>query len=123
MRTERLTILVTREQKRELASLAKQRRVSVGELVRTAVTAATRSTAAPAEDVGPSAEQIAALERAADDAMRALRRAADALDRADVEIARTRAHFDTKPGEVRDAESTPRALLQRALASVHGASV
>jgi hypothetical protein len=120
MRTERLTILVTREQKRELVGLAKQRRISVGELVRVAVAAATRSVATPKSDeVEPTAEQTEALERAAEAASRSLERAAEALGRAETELARTRAHFDAKPGEVRDPDTTPRALLQRAFAKVH----
>jgi hypothetical protein len=114
MRTERLTILVTREQKRELVGLAKQRRISVGELVRAAVAAATRSVVTPKSDeVEPTAEQTEALERAAEAASGSLKRAADALGRAETELARTRAHFDAKPGENRDADATPRALLQR----------
>jgi hypothetical protein len=117
MKTARLTILVTREQKRELAGLAKRQRISVGELVRAAVAAAAQSTATlAAEEAKPSAEQVGALERAADAALLALQRAAAALDRAELELARTRAHFDSAAGEVRDADSTPRFLLQRALA-------
>ena len=119
MRTERLTILVTREQKRELASLARQRRISVGELVRAAVAGATQSAATPeSHELKPTAAQAEALERAADVASRALERAAAALDRAETELGRTRAHFDAKPGEIRDARPTPRALLQRAFAKV-----
>ena len=118
MRTERLTILVTREQKRELASLAKQRRISVDELVRAAVAGATTSAATESHELKPTAAQVNALERAATVATRALERAALALDRAETELARTRAHFDAKPGEIRDADPTPRALLQRAFAKV-----
>ena len=122
MRNERLTVLVTRDEKRALAALAKQRRISVGELVRAAVAGATRPAANPVdEEARPSAEQIAAMERAADAALLALQRAAAALDRAEVELARTRAHFDAKTGEVRDGDATPRALLARALAKARGA--
>jgi len=122
MRDERLTILVTREEKRALTGLAKERRISVGELVRAAVAGAARRESRPAADeTTPSPKQIAAIERAADTAAQALQRAATALDRAEVELARTRAHFDAGTGEVRDGDATPRALLQRALAKARGA--
>lgn len=124
MKTERLTILVTREQKRELAALAKQRRVSVGELVRASVAMATRRPLEEAsEGPQPTAEQLDALERAAESALQTLARAAAALDRAELELARTRAHFDSRSGEVRDAGPTPRALLERALAKSREAGV
>ena len=124
VRTERLTILVTREQKRELTVLAKRRRISVGELVRAAVAGATASAATlESHELKPTAAKLDALERAAAVATRSLERAALALDRAETELARTRAHFDAKPGEIRDAASAPRVLLKRAFAKVReGAS-
>lgn len=123
MRSERLTVLVTREEKRALAALAKQRRISVGELVRAAVARATRPAIEPAGDeANPTPEQIAAIERAAEAALLTLQRAAAALDRAEVELARTRAHFDVKACEVRDVDPTPRVLLARALAKTRGAA-
>lgn len=116
MKSERLTVLVTRDEKRALAAVAKERRLSVGELVRTAVAGAMRPASERADDeAAPSAEQVAAIERAADAAQLSLRRAAAALDRAEVELARTRAHFDARPGQVRDGDATPRAFLERGL--------
>jgi hypothetical protein len=112
--------LVTREQKRELTGLAKQRRISVGELVRAAVAGATQSATPASEEHKPSPAQIEALERAAETASRTLERAVVALDKAEIELARTRAYFDAKPGEVRDTDPTPQVLLQRAFAKVRG---
>lgn len=119
MRSERLTILVTPEEKRRLTALAKRRHVSVGELVRSAVNV-TRERTSPMS--APTAEQIRVLEQAADAAVAALQRAGRALDRAETELTRTRAHFDAKRGNVRDFDETPRAMLYRALTSALGRS-
>ncbi len=122
MKSERLTVLVTREEKHALAATAKQRRLSIGELVRTAVARAIQTTGdAAGDETSPSAEQLAAIERVADAAQVSLQRAAAALDRAEVELARTRAHFAAKPGQVRDGDITPRALLERGLAKAREA--
>ena len=113
MRSERLTILVTPQEKRRLAALAKRQRVSVGELVRSAVgKAAGDESAVPL----PTPEQVLALEQAADAAVAALQRADAALNRAEAELTRTKAHFDSKASEVREASETPRSMLYRALA-------
>lgn len=113
MRSERLTVLVTRAEKRRLAALAKERRISVGELVRSAVSSAVDERSAfPL----PTAEQAQALEQAAASAIASLQRADAALSRAEAELAKTRAYFDSKPGEVRESGPTPQALLARALA-------
>jgi hypothetical protein len=45
-----------------------------------------------------------------------LQRAAVALDRAETELARTRAQLGARAHAVRDTDATPRALLERALA-------
>jgi hypothetical protein len=113
LRTERLTVLVSREEKQRLAALAKERRVSIGELVRSTVSSAVD--ARPSVSV-PTAEQALALEQAAALAIASLRKADSALTRAETELAKTRAYFDSKPGEVRDAHTSPKALLARALA-------
>jgi hypothetical protein len=113
MRSERLTILVTPQEKERLTVLAKRRQVSVGELVRSAVSAASHDESSTSV---PTPEQIIALEQAADAAVAILHRANRALDRAETELTKTRAHFDAKAGEVRESGETPRAMLCRALA-------
>jgi len=93
MRSERIVVLVSPKEKRELKELAGARSQSVGDYVRTAVLAPARATASDDPTV-ISAEQRAALEEAASRAAAALKRGNEALDRAFAEIARTRAHFD-----------------------------
>lgn len=113
MRSERITILVTPEQKQQLTALARRQHVSVGKLVRSA--ASRTSGDAPAEPV-PTAEQIHALEKAADTATAALRRAGTALDRAEAESAKTRESFGSKADQVREPGETPQSMLYRAIA-------
>jgi hypothetical protein len=101
MRDERLTIRVTRREMRELTALAKKRNISVRELVRAAVAGATRdSTKSESLTLNADPEQVETLERAAEATLRSLQRAAAALDRAEAELARTRAHFNALPREV-----------------------
>jgi hypothetical protein len=103
MRSERIVVLVSPKEKRELKELAGARSQSVGDYVRTAVLAPGRSTASDDSTV-ISAEQRAALEEAASRAAAALKRGNEALDRAFAEIARTRAHFN-KAAKTRKAKA------------------
>ncbi|MEE8270247.1 MAG: hypothetical protein V3R98_00755 [Alphaproteobacteria bacterium] len=126
MKSERLVVLVSPEEKARIVELAAKRRMSVGELVRLALSmvegrntrfalAADESGAArtPGQGLGEraaaawrrdeplaesmlSADQTAALERLADVAARSMARANTALDRAFEEVEVTKAYFADK---------------------------
>ena len=114
MKSDRLIVLVTPEEKARLVALAKARGTSVGELVRSAL-AGLEGPQPPREAVLErslkgedqlarlSAEQAAALERLAEVALRTMRRANAALDQAFEEIEATRAHFAAKRREAAPA--------------------
>jgi len=122
MKTERLVVLLTPAEKARLARLAQAQGVSVGHVVRSALSdfgrapnqaprrgglaeadAAARL-AATDESGGLSAEQQAALERLADTALQSMQRANAALDLAFDQIETTRAYFAAKH---RGPDSTP----------------
>lgn len=87
MRSERIVVLVSPEEKRELKARAGSR--SIADYVRVSALAP----AAAGDLAVISADEQAALEEAAARASAALKRGNAALDRAFAEIARTRAHF------------------------------
>ena len=91
MRTERIVVLVSAEEKGQLKKLASARAQSLGDYMRTAVLS-------PAETAAISPDQQKALEEAAKRAATALKRGNEALDRAFAEIAATRAHFSKAQG-------------------------
>ena len=99
MKTERLIVLVSPEEKARVERLAKRQRKSVAELVRNALSdfeAAQKPGAnglASAEDLELSAEQKAALERLAETTLSAMERANAALDKAFDEIEATKAQL------------------------------
>lgn len=99
MKTERLIVLVSPEEKNRITALAERQRKSVGELVRTALSnleAASKPNglAVPAEEEdGLSPEQAAALESLATTALSSMQRANAALDRAFEEVEATKAHL------------------------------
>ena len=107
-------MLVEPEEKARIVALAKARRTSVGELVRSAL-AGLEGPQPPGEGVlerSPdgedqparlSAEQEAALERLAEVALRTMQRANAALDQAFEEIEATRAHFASRRREAAPA--------------------
>jgi hypothetical protein len=121
LKSERLIILVTPEEKARVAALARARGTSVGELVRSALSSledprrgrsarATRarsgiefSTNGEGLPARLSAEQEAALERLADLALRAMQRANAALDQAFEQIEATMAHFAARRRETAPA--------------------
>lgn len=108
MRTERLTVLLSPQEKARVAALAQERQTSIGELVRSALAAVgERSLEHPDrsqpdarranEDEPLSAGQMATLERFAEIALQSMRRANAALDRAFEEAEATKSHLaDTK---------------------------
>ncbi len=101
MKTERLIVLVSPEEKARVERLAKRQRKSVAELVRNALSdfeAAQKPGAganglASTEDLELSAEQKAALERLAETTLSAMERANAALDKAFEEIEATKAQL------------------------------
>ncbi len=112
MKSERLVVLLSKDEKARVMELAKARQTSVGELVRAALAGLTdaavgdsrygepyRPAAGLAEQgqvyAAPalSADQAALLERFAKTAMQSMTRANSALDRAFAEIETTKAHF------------------------------
>ena len=101
MKTERLIVLVSPEEKARVERLAKRQRKSVAELVRNAlsdfeaaqVPGALPNGAAPDEDEVLSAEQKAALERLAETALSTMERANAALDKAFEEVEATKAQI------------------------------
>jgi hypothetical protein len=104
VRTERLTVLLSPQEKARVAALAQERQTSIGELVRSALaTVGERSPGHPdrpqpgqrgaREDEPLSAEQMATLERFAEMALQSMRRANAALDRAFDEAEATKAHL------------------------------
>jgi hypothetical protein len=121
LKSDRLIILVTPEEKTRVVALAKARGTSVGGLVRSALSsledpsrgrsaraASARSgieisTDGEDQPARLSAEQEAALERLADLALRAMQRANAALDQAFEEIEATKAHFAAKRREAAPA--------------------
>lgn len=88
MRTERIVVLVSPEEKGELKRRATSNAQSVGDYVRSTALLPESSLA---DFVSP--EQRRALEEAAKRASAALKRGNEALDRAFAEIERTNAHF------------------------------
>lgn len=114
VRTERLTILLSPQEKARVAALAQERQTSIGELVRSALAAVgERSPEHPdrsqpdhrgaKEDEPLSAEQMATLERFAEMALQSMRRANAALDRAFDEVEATKAHL----AETKRRRTTP----------------
>jgi hypothetical protein len=121
LKSERLIILVTPEEKARVAALAKARGTSVGELVRSALSglegpqhgrSARGAGARAGTEISPdgedqpvrlSAEQEAALERLAEVALLAMQRANAALDQAFEEIEVTKAHFAARRREAAPA--------------------
>ena len=103
MKTERLIVLVSPEEKARVERLAKRQRKSVAELVRNALSdfeaaqeppsKAGANGLAPAEDLELSVEQKAALERLAETTLSAMERANTALDKAFEEIEATKAQL------------------------------
>ncbi len=99
MKTERLIVLVSPEEKARVERLAKRQRKSVAELVRNALSdfeAAQEpkpNGVAPDQDLELSAEQKAALERLAETTLSAMQRANTALDKAFEEIEATKAQL------------------------------
>ncbi|MCG8596876.1 MAG: ribbon-helix-helix protein, CopG family [Kiloniellales bacterium] len=113
MKTERLIVLVSPEEKARVERLAKRQRKSVAELVRNALSdfeAAQRPGArpngkAPAEDAELSAEQKAALERLAETALSSMQRANAALDKAFEEVEATKAQLAEERAKKRAASA------------------
>jgi hypothetical protein len=103
VRTERLTVLLSPQEKARVAALAQERRTSIGELVRSALAAVDeRSLERPdrshpdpqhANEQPLTAEQMATLERLAEMALQSMRRANAALDRAFEEAEATKARL------------------------------
>jgi len=109
MKTERLIVLVSPEEKARVERLAKRQRKSVAELVRNALSdfeAAQESGGkAPAEDSELSAEQKAALERLAETALSTMQRANAALDKAFEQVEATKAQFAEQRAKKRAASA------------------
>ena len=103
MKTERLIVLVSPEEKARVERLAKRQRKSVAELVRNALSDFEAAQDAPSsagpnglasdQDLELSAEQKAALERLAETTLSAMERANAALDKAFDEIEATKAQL------------------------------
>lgn len=107
MKTERLIVLVSPEEKARVERLAKRQRKSVAELVRNALSDFEAAQDAPSasgpnglapdleqdRDLDLSAEQKAALERLAETTLSAMERANAALDKAFDEIEATKAQL------------------------------
>ena len=110
LRSERLVILLSKGEKARLAKLAARRKVSMGELARTALIQLDGAHLEPQnrgqgfaewpgdwpENDRVTAAQAAALDHLADAALRTLSRANEALDRAFGEVEATRAYFARK---------------------------
>jgi len=96
MRSDRLVVLVTPEEKARLVALAQARQSSLAELVRDALSQLAEDDRVPKID----AEQAAALERLADVALQTIHKANAALDRAFDEVEATRAYFAAKRAKV-----------------------
>ncbi len=113
MKTERLIVLVSPEEKARVERLAKRQRKSVAELVRNALSdfeAAQESGGkpngmAPAEDAELSAEQKAALERLAETALSTMQRANAALDKAFEAVEETKAQLAEQRAKKRAASA------------------
>ncbi len=119
MKTERLIVLVSPEEKARVERLAKRQRKSVAELVRNALSdfeaaqlpegmptgspGALPNGAAPAEGEEISAEQKAALERLAEAALSSMRRANAALDKAFDDVEATKAQLAEERAKKRAA--------------------
>jgi hypothetical protein len=114
LKSDRLIVLVAPEEKARIVALAKARRTSVGELVRSALASleGPQPLRDGSVDISPdgedqlarlSAEQEAALERLAEVALRTMQRANAALDQAFEEIEATRAHFAARRREAAPA--------------------
>ena len=105
MKSERLVILVTPEEKTRLQKMARRAKISVAELVRAELplsrrgkSPSDRGAGGPGPGRADGAEaltegEMAALDRAAETLIERTRRANEALDRALGEIEATRAHF------------------------------
>ncbi len=117
VKSERLVILLSKEEKARIAELAKHEELSMGELARGALlsfrasksTSSTtdgharyarsaaaneEGTAAPSERIELTTEQTKAIERLADHAVQTLGRANAALDKAFEEIEATKDYFE-----------------------------
>lgn len=118
MKTERLIVLVSPEEKARVERLAKRQRKSVAELVRNALSdfeaaqvsgggmpGALLNGEAPAEGEEISAEQKAALERLAEAALSSMRRANAALDKAFDEVEATKAQLAEERAKKRAASA------------------
>ncbi|MEM7222723.1 MAG: hypothetical protein AAF495_07080 [Pseudomonadota bacterium] len=99
MKSERLIVLLSKEEKARIADLAEAQNTSVGELVRNALSKMGKDNRdANGADQEPqlSVEEIAALERLASVASQAMERANKSLDRAFSELEATKAYFAAK---------------------------
>jgi hypothetical protein len=113
MKTERLVILLSPDEKTRITEAARDRGVSVGALVRDALSALDAADGLSARDgsraremqakytddaaaSGLTDDQAMALERLADVALGSMTRANAALDRAFAELDATKAYFDAK---------------------------
>lgn len=122
MRNERLTVLMTSQEKRRLSSLAKTRKISVGELLRRSAakeTGAERDETLRDEHGDLTPSQRESLGQAADRALAALGKAETALDLAEREIAATRAYFAAR---AKQSDKTLQSLIEDALATSEGAA-
>ena len=110
LRSERLVVLLSKEEKARLAKLAERKRLSMGELARSALIqldgfrleSHSRGQGLSdrpgdwADDVQISSEQAATLDRLADATLRTLTRANQALEKAFEEVETTKAYFAQK---------------------------
>lgn len=101
MKSERLVILVSPEEKARLQELARRADISVAELVRAELPLAGRinGNGRTAGDIGVeelTEDELATLDRAAETLNDRIRRANDAIDRAFGEVEATMAHFAGK---------------------------
>ncbi len=113
MKTERLIVLVSPEEKARVERLAKRQCKSVGELVRNALSdfeaaqdaGGKPNGMAPVEDAELSAEQKAALERLAETALSTMQRANAALDKAFEAVEETKAQLAEQRAKKRTASA------------------
>ena len=113
MKTERLIVLVSPEEKARVERLAKRQRKSVAELVRNALSdfeaahdaGGKPNGMAPVEDADLSAEQKAALERLAETALSTMQRANAALDKAFEAVEETKAQLAEQRAKKRAASA------------------
>ncbi len=113
MKTERLIVLVSPEEKARVERLAKRQRKSVAELVRNALSdfeaaqdaGGKPNGTAPVEDAELSAEQKAALERLAETALSTMQRANAALDKAFEAVEETKAQLAEQRAKKRAASA------------------